>query len=200
MSSHFAGGSSGVRSAVNALRNALNEEGQLKQSAPNENAHKKRHNSYHESNESLSGGILKAHDHVRDDANAAAENPNDVKNLHEAAHELVLEREVNETRKEVLVVGHVASWLDFDDEPGFLLGTAIDDGCQGSLWRRERAGTQVKGTGKLSANIERSAVCRYPFAVNRRKKKGSQGFLPTSVGSSLRGNGVFPLALRQEEW
>jgi hypothetical protein len=125
MSFHLAVSSSGVRSAVNAFRDALNEEGQLEQATPNKNAYKERHDSRHKSNESIGGGILEAQDHVRDDADAATENTNNVKNLHEAAHELVLEGEVNETRKEVLFVGHVASWLNFDDEPGFLLGTAI---------------------------------------------------------------------------
>ena len=125
MSFHLAVDSSGVGGAVNAVRNALNEECQYEQAAPNETTHKEPHDSRHESNESFGGRILKAIDHVRDDADAATENANDVKNLHEAAHQLLLKREVNETRKEVLFVGHVASWLDFDDEPGFLLGKAI---------------------------------------------------------------------------
>jgi len=60
-----------------------------------------------------------------DDPNGDAKNTNDVKNLYETAQELLLEREVNETRKEVLFVGHVASWLNFDEEPGFLLGKDI---------------------------------------------------------------------------
>jgi hypothetical protein len=141
MSFCLAADASGVRSAVNAFRNALNEEGQLEQPTPNENANKKRHDSCHKSNESLSWGVLKAHDHVGDDADAAGENPNDVKNLHEAAHELMLEREVNETRKEVLFVGHVASWLDFDDGRAFSLVRPFGDGCQGSLWKPGRGGT-----------------------------------------------------------
>jgi hypothetical protein len=125
MSFCLAAGSSGMRSALNTLCNALYEERQLEQATPNENAHKERHDSRYKSNESFGGRSLKAKDDVRDDADAAAENTNDVKNLHEAAHELLLKREVNETRKEVLILGHVASWLNFDDEPGFLLGTAI---------------------------------------------------------------------------
>jgi hypothetical protein len=112
-------------SAINTFRNSLYEERQLEQASPNENAHKERHDSRYKGDESFGGRSLKAKDHVRDDADTAAENANNVKNLHEAAHELVLKREVNETRKEVLILGHVASWLDFDDEPGFLLGTAI---------------------------------------------------------------------------
>jgi len=114
-----------VRSAINAFRNALNEESQLEQAAPNENAHKERYDSCHQGDESFGWGILKAIDHVGDDADATTENTYDVKNLHEAAQELLLEREVNETRKEVLFVGHLASWQDFDDEPGFLLGNSI---------------------------------------------------------------------------
>jgi len=119
MSFHLASDFSGVRSAVNALRDALDQESQFEQAAPNENADKERHDSRHESDQSFCWGILKAIDHVRDHADATTENTYDVKNLHEAAQELLLEREVNETRKEVLFVGHVASWLNFDEEPGF---------------------------------------------------------------------------------
>src|SRR5437016_3384974 len=43
----------------------------------------------------------------------------------DAEHDLLLEREVNETRKEVLFLGHVASWQDLDDEPGNDLGKAF---------------------------------------------------------------------------
>jgi hypothetical protein len=119
MSFRFSDGFSGVRSAVNAFGDALNEEGQLQQATPNENADKERDDSRDKSDESFGGGILKAQDHVGDDADAAAENSNDVKNLHEAAHELLLKREVNESRKEVLFVGHEASWLNFDEERAF---------------------------------------------------------------------------------
>jgi len=114
-----------MRSAINTFRNALNEESQLEQAAPSENTHEKRDNAYAKVDKSIRRGLLGSLDHIDDDADAAAKNANDVENFYEAAYELLLEREVNETRKEVLFVRHVASWLDFDEEPGFLLGTAI---------------------------------------------------------------------------
>ncbi|HEX8764417.1 MAG TPA: hypothetical protein VF740_04615 [Candidatus Acidoferrum sp.] len=115
---------SGVRSAVNAVRNAVNQEGQLEQAAPNQNAYKEGDESHAQIDKSIGGRFLETNDRMGDDPDASAQNPNDIENLDDAAHELVLKREVNETRKEVLIVGHEASWLDFNEEPGFLLGTA----------------------------------------------------------------------------
>jgi len=123
--SFFADDSSGVRGAVNAVRNALNENRQLKQAPPDKNAYKETDESHTQIDESIGGRFLEANNRMGDNPDAGAENSNEVKNLYETAHELLLEREVNETRKEVLFVGHVASWLDFDDEPGFLLGKDI---------------------------------------------------------------------------
>src|SRR5207248_5560306 len=60
VSFRLAGDSSGVRSAFNAIRNALNEERQLEQAAPNENTNKERHNPYAEVDQSLRGRLLGA--------------------------------------------------------------------------------------------------------------------------------------------
>src|SRR5437762_13183105 len=114
-----------MRRAINPYGDALNDERQPEQPAPNENAHEETHDSRHKSDESFGRRLLEAHDNVVDDVDAAAKNANDVENLHDAANELLLEREVNQTRKEVLIVGHVASWQDFNDEQGFTLGTAF---------------------------------------------------------------------------
>jgi len=112
MSFRLAGGVSGVRSAIDALGNAYDDECQLEEHSHYENAHKETNNSTQKTEEPLRWGFLEAQDNVIDDINAPAENTDDVKNLHEAAHELLLKREVNETRKEVLFVRHVASWLN----------------------------------------------------------------------------------------
>jgi hypothetical protein len=111
--------------AVNTFSDALNEEGQLQQAPPNEDAHEERHDSRDQRDDSVGGRILEAQDHVRYDADAAGKNANNVKNPYDAAHELPLEREVNETRNEVLFLRHVASWQDLDEEPGNDLGTAF---------------------------------------------------------------------------
>src|SRR5215472_7402451 len=114
-----------VRGAIDTVRNAHDDQRQFQESARYESADKETNNSPAKTDEPLRGGFLEAQDNVVDDINAAAENPKDIENLYDAASELLLKREINQTRKEVLIVGHVASWQDFVDEQGFLLGTAI---------------------------------------------------------------------------
>src|SRR5215469_5182159 len=111
--------------AINAVSDAQNKEGQFQQAPPDKHAHKERHDSRDKRDESIGGRVLEAQDHVRDDRNAAGKNPNNIKNLYQAAHHLLLEREVDETRKEVLFLGHVASWQDLDEEPDNDLGKAF---------------------------------------------------------------------------
>jgi hypothetical protein len=105
---------SGVRGTIDAIGNSQNDECHLQQNSPNENAHKETHNSCDKDDQPLGGGLLEAQDNVSDDADAAGENPNDIEKLHEAARELLLKGEVEKGRKEVLIVGHVASWQSLD--------------------------------------------------------------------------------------
>src|SRR5260370_27413714 len=98
-----------MRCAIDALRDAQDHECELEQDSRDENPHEERHDSHDQVDYSVCGRLLiTEHDlsHNRDSTEDDAEN---VQQLYNAASELVLEREVEKARKEVLFIGHVAS-------------------------------------------------------------------------------------------
>src|SRR5690242_20236762 len=106
-----------ARGAIDAFGNAYDHQGQFEQNPQNQNAHKVAHDSCDKIDQSLCRGDLEAQNHTSHYSNSTGENPNDIENLDNAAYQLLLKREVEEPRKEVLIVGHVACWRDFDDGP-----------------------------------------------------------------------------------
>jgi len=98
-----------MRCAIDAFRNAQDHERELEQQSPDENPDEERQNSHDQVNYSVGRRLLITEydlSHNRDSTEDDAEN---VQQLYDAASELLLEREVEKARKEVLFIGHVAS-------------------------------------------------------------------------------------------
>jgi hypothetical protein len=80
-----------VRGAIDSLGDAHDDEAQLEHKPDYEGADEQRHDSRDQVDQSLRGRLLEAEDNTGNDGDAAAEDPNDVKKLYDAARELLLE-------------------------------------------------------------------------------------------------------------
>src|SRR6266851_7314948 len=100
---------SGMRGALDTFCNPQDHQCQLQQDSRDKNSDKQRHDPYDQVDQPVRGRLLiTEHDtsHNQDPAEDDAEN---VQELYDAASELVLKREVEESRKEILFFGHAAS-------------------------------------------------------------------------------------------
>src|SRR6266704_1173895 len=98
-----------MRCAINALRDAQDHERELEQDSRDENPHEERHDSHDQVDYSVRRRTLITEHHTSHDRDSTKDDAENVQQLYNAASELVLEREVEKARKEVLFIGHVAS-------------------------------------------------------------------------------------------
>src|SRR5229473_6501646 len=115
-----------VRSAVDSICNFQDHEGQLQQKPHDEDTDKQSHDSHHQIDESLRGGMLHADHDAGHDRDSAAKDRNDIEQLHDPTGEQGIEREIKKSRKEILFILHVASWQKFrETDWGRDVGKAI---------------------------------------------------------------------------
>jgi hypothetical protein len=99
-----------VRSAVDAVSNAQDDQRQFKEQSCHEDADEESDNSADEINQSLGGRLLHAEDDTGDDGDTAREDGDNVQQFYETAKQRMMEREIEESSKKILFIGHAASW------------------------------------------------------------------------------------------
>jgi hypothetical protein len=100
---------SGVRGALDTFCDPQDHKSQLEQDSCDENPDEERNDSHNEVDQPLRGGLLITKHDASYDRDSAEDDAENVQKLYDAASELVLEREVEESRKEIFFFGHAAS-------------------------------------------------------------------------------------------
>ena len=95
--------------AIDAFRNAQDHEGEFDQDSPDEYPHEESHDSHDQVDDSVRRRLLITEHNLSHNRDSSEEDAENVQQLYDAASELLLEREVEKARKEVLFIGHVAS-------------------------------------------------------------------------------------------
>jgi hypothetical protein len=99
-----------MRGALDTLHDPQDKQGKLKQQSYNENAHEESQDSRDEIDQSLRGRLLIAEHDASHDRDSAEDDGGHVQQLYKAAKERMIEREIEKPRKEILFLGHAASW------------------------------------------------------------------------------------------
>jgi hypothetical protein len=106
---------SGVRGAVNAVGYFQDHESQLQQNSYHENTDEEGDDTYDQIDEPFRGGALHADDDINDDGDSATEDGKKIEQLDDATREQRVEREIKKAGKEILFLGHEASWQKIQD-------------------------------------------------------------------------------------
>src|ERR1700741_3883195 len=109
-SSVNAGSAARMRSSINAFGDPQDHERQLQQDSSDESADEEREDSNDQVAQPFRGRLLITEHDASHDHDSAEKDGDNVQQLCNAARELVLEREVEEPREEILFIGHAASW------------------------------------------------------------------------------------------
>src|SRR5437899_913195 len=130
--------------ALDAFCDAQDYQRQFKQNSRNENTDEERNDSHDQVDQPLRGRLLITKYDASYDHDSAKDDPENIQKLNNAASELVLEREVEESRKEILFFGHAASLAH---KSVAIAGVIL-------LVRQVRAGSQEKG-GRCTVTFTR---------------------------------------------
>src|SRR5580704_19646809 len=101
--------SSRMRGAIDAFGDAQDNECQLQQNSSDEDPHEERHDADDEVDQPLRRRLLITEHDAGHDGYSAEHDGDNVKQLHDPAGELMMERKIEKTCKEILFIKHVAS-------------------------------------------------------------------------------------------
>jgi hypothetical protein len=104
-----------VRGAVNAVGYFQDHESQFEQNSYHENTNEERDETYDQIDKPFRGGMLHADNDVNDDGDSAADDRKEIEQLDDSTREQGIEREIKKASKEILFLGHEASWQKIRD-------------------------------------------------------------------------------------
>ena len=98
-----------MRGAVDAFGDAQDNECQLQEDPGDEDPDEERHDAHNEVDQPLRGRLLITEHDAGHDGYAAEDDGDNVEQFHDPAGELMIKREIEKAREEILFIRHVAS-------------------------------------------------------------------------------------------
>jgi hypothetical protein len=96
--------------AIDAFRDALDHEYQLKQGSRDENPDKEGYDSCHQIDYSVRRRLLIAEHNLSHNRDSTEDNGEHIQQLYKTAKQGMIEPKIEKSRKEILFFGHAASW------------------------------------------------------------------------------------------